>query len=98
MTFSSLPSSAEEVGMRKLRLDVRLELFAGIDSDLDGSDTSIVLGEGNQTSISTDGKIRSVAVFSSDHEVLMFAVNVIGLRARLTYTNPRSGTSPPRGT
>jgi hypothetical protein len=53
-------------------------LAAGvIDSDLDGGDTGIVLGEGNETGVSTDGKIGSVFVLSDHHEVLMFAVDVI---------------------
>ena len=44
---------------------------------LDGSDTSIIRSEGNETGISTDGKIRHVAVFSNHDKVLMFAVNDI---------------------
>src|SRR5258708_36365258 len=130
MTFSRLPRGAEEVSMRKLRLDVRLELFAGgavshvvcsvttfvlarvkltddeslafvhvphqstrvsllreglgslaagvVDTDLDGSDTDIVLGEGDKTGVSTDGKVRSIADFRIPDEALLLAVDIFG--------------------
>ena len=54
-------------------------LAAGvIDSDLHGSGADFVLGEGDETGVSTDGKIRSVVVFANHHEALMSAVDVFG--------------------
>ena len=130
MTPSSLPSGAEEFSMRKLRLDVRLELFAGgavshvvgsgttfvlarmkltddeslaflhvpqqstrvsllreglgslaagvVDADFDGSDTDLVLDEGDKAGISTNGKVRNIAVFSDHDEALVLDVGIFG--------------------
>ena len=49
-----------------------------IDSDLHGCDTNVVLSEGEETGISTDSKIRSIAVFADHHEVLILTVDVFG--------------------
>ena len=49
-----------------------------IDSDLHGSDTNFIHGKENETDISTNGKIHSVAIFPNHHEMLMFVVDVIG--------------------
>ena len=146
MTFSNLPSGAEEVSMRKLRLDVRSELFAGgavshvvgsgttfvlarvkltddeslaflhvphqstrvslvredlgsvaagvVDADLDGSDTDRVLGEGDKTSVSTDGKARSIAVFSNHDEALVITVDIFG-DCELVQSRPAFDPEPP---
>ena len=54
-------------------------LAAGVvDADLDGSDTDSVLGEGDKTGVSTDGKVRSIAVFSDRDVARVLAVDIFG--------------------
>jgi hypothetical protein len=54
-------------------------LAAGaVNADFDGSDTDLVLGEGDKTGVSTDGKVRSIAIFSDHDEALVLAVDIFG--------------------
>ena len=65
-----------------------------VDADLDGSDTDRVLGEGDKTSVSTDGKARSIAVFSDHDEALVITVDIFG-DCELVQSRPAFDPEPP---
>ncbi len=76
LAFLHVPHQSTRVSLLREGLG---SLAAGVvDTDLDGSDTDIILGEGDKTGVSTDGKVRSIAVFSDHDEALVLAVDIFG--------------------